>query len=128
MEPVSVVGPKLITFKEVRANPKIRKLIDGANDVMKSMGYTEHGQRHVGVVSSITRYILEHQSLPARDIELGQIAAYMHDIGNVVARLNHPMSGATTVYTIMNETLSTLYHQSFMSKSFLIEMPTAKKE
>jgi len=103
MEPVSVVGPKLITFKEVRANPKIRKLIDGANDVMKSMGYTEHGQRHVGVVSSITRYILEHQSLPARDIELGQIAAYMHDIGNVVARLNHPMSGATIAFTILNE-------------------------
>lgn len=103
MEPVTVVGPKLITFKEVRANPKIRKLIDGANDVMKSMGYTEHGQRHVGVVSSITRYILEHQNLPAREIELGQIAAYMHDIGNVIARLNHPMSGAAIAFTILNE-------------------------
>lgn len=103
MEPVTVVGPKLITFKEVRANPKIRKLIDGANDVMKSMGYTEHGQRHVGVVSSITRYILEHQNLPAREVELGQIAAYMHDIGNVIARLNHPMHGAAIAFTILNE-------------------------
>src|ERR1700733_5287478 len=103
MEPVTVVGPKLITFKEVRGNPKIRKLIDGANDVMKSMGYTEHGQRHVGVVSSITRYILEHQNVPAREIERGQIPAYMHDIGNVVARLNHPMTGASMSFTILNE-------------------------
>ena len=33
--------PKNITLKEVKANPKVKKLIDGANDVMKSMGYTE---------------------------------------------------------------------------------------
>jgi len=103
MEPVTVVGPKLVTFKEVRANPKIRTLIDGANEVMKSMGYTEHGHRHVGVVSSITRYILEHQNLTAREIELGQIAAYMHDIGNVIARLNHPMHGAAMAFTILSD-------------------------
>src|SRR5580704_10921689 len=103
MEPVTVVGPKLITLKEVRANPKIRKLIEGANEVMKAMGYTEHGLRHVGVVSSITRYILEHQNLAPREIELGQIAAYMHDIGNVIARQDHPFHGASMAFTILNE-------------------------
>jgi metal-dependent HD superfamily phosphatase/phosphodiesterase len=103
MEPVTVVGPKLITFKEVRSNPKIRAYIEGANEVMKSMGYTEHGHRHVSVVTSITRYILEHQNLPPRDIELGQIAAYMHDIGNVIARQDHPLHGASMAFTILNE-------------------------
>ena len=47
MEPVTVVGPKRVTFKEVRSNPKIRALIEGANEVMKAMGYTEHGHRHL---------------------------------------------------------------------------------
>lgn len=103
MEPVTVVGPKIITFKEVRNNPKIRTLIEGANGVMKSMGYTEHGHRHVGVVSSITRYILEHQNLSSREVELGQIAAYMHDIGNVIARQDHPLTGASMAFTILNE-------------------------
>jgi len=103
MEPVIVVGPKLISLKEVRSNPKIRKLIEGANEVMKAMGYTEHGLRHVGVVASITRYILDHQNLPAREIELAQIAAHMHDIGNVISRLNHPMHGAAMAFTILNE-------------------------
>ena len=103
MEPVTVVGPKLISLKEVRSSAKIRKLIDGANDVMKSMGYTEHGQRHVGVVSSITRYIMEHQNLPSREIELGQIAAYLHDIGNVISRMNHPSHGAAMAFTLLNE-------------------------
>ena len=103
MEPVSIVQPKLITLKEVKANPKVRKLIDGANEVMKAMGYTEHGHRHVGVVSGITGYILENLTSPAREIELGQIAAYLHDIGNVVNRVNHPMIGGAIAFTILNE-------------------------
>jgi len=93
----------VITLKDVKANPKVRKLIDGANEVMKAMGYTEHGHRHVGVVSSITRYILENLGTPAREIELGQIAAYLHDIGNVINRVNHPMTGANIAFTLLNE-------------------------
>ena len=92
-----------VTFKEVRNLHKVRTLIDGANDVMKAMGYTEHGHRHVGVVSGITRSILEHAGHPARYVELAQIAAYLHDIGNVVNRVNHPMIGATIAYQILDE-------------------------
>ncbi len=94
---------KPITLKEVKANPKVRKLIDGANEVMKAMGFTEHGHRHVGVVSSITRYILENLGSSPREIELGQIAAYLHDIGNVINRIDHPMTGANIAFTILNE-------------------------
>lgn len=103
MESVTVLGPKLVTLKEVKANHKVRKLIDGANEVMKSMGYTEHGHRHVGVVSSITRYILENLNVPPRQVELGQIAGYLHDIGNVVSRVNHPLHGASIAFTLLNE-------------------------
>lgn len=103
MEPVTVLGPKIVTLKEVKANPKVRKLIDGANEVMKAMGYTEHGHRHVGVVSGITGYILEHLEVPARTVELGQIAAYLHDIGNVINRINHPLHGANIAFTLLNE-------------------------
>lgn len=102
-QPALVDTPRPLTFKEVRANPKVRKLIDGANEVMRAMGYTEHGHRHVGVVSSITRYIMDGLALPAREIELGQIAAYLHDIGNVINRIDHPISGANIAFTILNE-------------------------
>lgn len=103
MESLALSESKPITLKEVRSNPKVRKLIDGANEVMKAMGYTEHGHRHVGVVSSITRYILENVGVPARENELGQIAAYLHDIGNVINRIDHPISGAGIAYNILNE-------------------------
>lgn len=102
-EQVSITGPKVITLKDVKANPKVKKLIDGANEVMKAMGYTEHGHRHVGVVSSITRYILENLGTAPREIELGQIAAYLHDIGNVINRINHPMHGASIAFVLLNE-------------------------
>ncbi|MBX7131761.1 MAG: hypothetical protein K1X67_03675 [Fimbriimonadaceae bacterium] len=99
----STPAPRLLTLKDIKANPKVKNLIDGANEVMRAMGYTEHGHRHAGVVSSITRYIMENVSAPARSIELGQIAAYLHDIGNVINRVGHPVSGAGLAYNILNE-------------------------
>jgi len=102
-EQVSLSGPKLVSIKDVKSNPKVKKLIDGANEVMKAMGYTEHGHRHVGVVSSITRYILENLGTSPRDVELGQIAGYLHDIGNVINRIGHPLHGASMAFVILNE-------------------------
>jgi len=94
---------RLITLKDVKANPEVKSLISGANDLLNTMGYTEHGHRHAGVVSSITRYILQNVGADEREQELGSIAAYLHDIGNVVNRLQHPMIGATIAYQILHE-------------------------
>ena len=70
---------------------------------MKAMGYTEHGLRHAGVVSNITRVLLESHGAPARMCELGQIAAYLHDIGNSINRVDHPISGAGIAYKILDD-------------------------
>lgn len=103
MESLVSTEARILTLKDVKANPKVKKLIDGANEVMKAMGYTEHGHRHVGVVSSITRYIMENLGSAQREIELAQIAAYLHDIGNVINRVYHPISGGNIAFTILNE-------------------------
>jgi metal-dependent HD superfamily phosphatase/phosphodiesterase len=95
--------PKPIVLKDVKANAKAMALIDGANDVMLAMGYTEHGHRHVGIVSSITRYIMDKLEMPQRQIELGMIAGYLHDIGNVINRIDHPMTGAGIAFNILDE-------------------------
>lgn len=92
-----------ITLKEVKANPAVQTLITGANDVLNAMGYTEHGHRHAQIVSSITRYILEQVGAPEREVELASIAAYLHDIGNVVNRINHPMIGAALAFEILRD-------------------------
>ncbi|QYK52505.1 MAG: hypothetical protein KF824_09575 [Fimbriimonadaceae bacterium] len=92
-----------ITLKDVKANPKVMTLIDGANELLNSMGYTEHGHRHVGIVSGITKHIMEHLGMPEREIELGQIAGYLHDIGNVINRNDHPLTGANMAFVLLNE-------------------------
>ncbi|HXH60737.1 MAG TPA: HD domain-containing protein [Fimbriimonadaceae bacterium] len=92
-----------VLIKDVKTNPKVVALINGANEVMLAMGYTEHGHRHVGIVSSITRYIMENLDMPQREIELGMIAGYLHDIGNVINRIDHPISGANISYDLLTE-------------------------
>ncbi|MFM9872158.1 MAG: HD domain-containing protein [Fimbriimonadaceae bacterium] len=94
---------KRLTLKDIKANQKIMTMIDGANELLNSMGYTEHGHRHVGIVSGITKHIMETLDMPEREIELGQIAAYLHDIGNVINRHDHPISGANIAFTFLNE-------------------------
>lgn len=92
-----------LTLKEVKALPRVRDYIEGANELLRSMGYTEHGIRHAQIVSGTTRYILQHAGAPEREQELGAIAGYLHDIGNVVNRIVHPMIGALLAEGVLRE-------------------------
>lgn len=100
----SVTNPiiKPVLLKDVKSNPMVRNLIEGANELMKAMGYTEHGHRHVEVVAGITRYILERLEMDTRTVELAMIAAHLHDIGNVINRIDHPISGAGIAFRILD--------------------------
>lgn len=103
MAPVAKSQPRVVTLKDVKSNVKVKQLIEGANELMKAMGYTEHGQRHVEVVAGITRYILERLEAEDRYVELAMIAAHLHDIGNVINRIDHPMTGAGIAFRILDE-------------------------
>ncbi len=104
MESTNTMEPKEgVTFAAVRANAAVRIYIERADASMKSIGYTEHGFAHVGTVAETAKYILETLGYPARDIELVQIAAYLHDIGNLVNRVDHAQSGAIMAFQILND-------------------------
>jgi len=103
MSDIDSAAGKEIRLRDVKANPKVQTLIEGANNVMRAMGYTEHGHRHAGIVSTITRFLLDGVGVSTREAELGQIAAYLHDIGNVINRIDHPISGAGIAYRILDE-------------------------
>jgi HD superfamily phosphodiesterase len=70
---------------------------------MQSIGYTEHGHRHAGIVSTIARTILTNLSLPEREAELAAIAGYLHDMGCVVNRIGHVEAGAMMAYSILTD-------------------------
>jgi len=66
-------------------------------------GYTEHSHRHISIVSKRAGEILEKLGYPERTVELAKIAGYLHDIGNVVNRVDHAHSGAIMSYNILKE-------------------------
>jgi hypothetical protein len=91
----------VISISDLQNDPETRKYLDRADEVMAAMGYTEHGRRHANVTSKRARTLLEALDRPARQCELAGIAAYLHDIGNVVNRDHHAQSGAGLAHEIL---------------------------
>jgi len=93
----------LITLKEVRHDHRVRTYVTRANEQMMAIGYTEHGHRHAGVVSTIARTILKQLSIDERTAELAAIAGYLHDMGCVVNRVGHVEAGAMMAFSILTD-------------------------
>lgn len=91
-----------MTYEQVRRDEAVKVYIAQADTSMKALGFTEHGFAHVGRVAQIAGYILENLGFPERTVELVRIAAYLHDIGNVVNRVDHSQSGAVMAFRILD--------------------------
>jgi len=92
----------MVTYDEIKHNEAIKTYIKKADAALNALGYTEHSFAHVGKVAETVGYILSETGATAREIELGKIAAYMHDIGNVVNRSEHSQSGAILAFRILS--------------------------
>ena len=92
----------MLTFKDIKHNSAINTYIIGADKSLESLGFTEHSFAHVTKVATTCEYILSSLKANERDIELAKIAAYMHDIGNVVNRIEHSQSGAVMAFRILD--------------------------
>jgi metal-dependent HD superfamily phosphatase/phosphodiesterase len=92
----------MLTYEEVKKDETIRTYISKADESLIALGYTEHSFAHVANVANTAKYILETLDYPKRDIELVQIAAYLHDIGNLVNRIDHSQSGAVMAFRILD--------------------------
>ncbi|MBQ1351711.1 MAG: HD domain-containing protein [Oscillospiraceae bacterium] len=91
----------MITFEAVKNNPDIATYIKRADESLIALGFTEHSFAHVNKTADTARYILETLGYSARDVELAQIAGYLHDIGNLVNRVDHAQSGAVMAFRIL---------------------------
>lgn len=90
-----------VTIEQVRRDAEVITLLQMANESLSALGYTEHGQRHAGLVGHIAQNILERLGYAQRTYELANIAGYLHDIGNVIHRENHALSGALLAERIL---------------------------
>jgi len=92
----------LVTIEQVRRDPEVITFLQNANDILLMLGYTEHGQRHAGLVGHIAENILERLGFDLRVRQLANVAGYLHDLGNVVHRENHALSGSMMAWQILS--------------------------
>lgn len=92
----------MVTFDEVKNNSEIKTYIEAGNENLGAIGFTEHGFAHAMRVATDAARILQLMGYDERTCELGMIAGYVHDIGNVVNRSNHALSGALMAFNVLS--------------------------
>ena len=92
-----------VTYEDVRKSEEIRTYIKQADESLKAIGYTEHSFAHCTKVAKVAGDLLEKLGYDAHEVELARIAGFMHDIGNVVNRIDHAQSGAMMAFRILDK-------------------------
>ena len=92
----------MLKFEEIKKNEAINAYISGADKSLAALGFTEHSFAHVTKVAETCRYILSTMDYSQHETELARIAAYLHDIGNLVNRIDHSQSGAVMAFRILD--------------------------
>ena len=92
-----------MTYEQITRDKALRIYIAQADASLAALGFTEDSFAHVHHVSETAGYILETLGYPARTAELAKIAGYLHDIGNLVNRVDHSQSGAVMAFRILDK-------------------------
>lgn len=91
-----------ITYEDLRNCEAISTYIKKADESLTALGYTEHSFAHVTKVATLASDILLKLGYDERQAELAKMAGYLHDIGNVVNRVEHAQSGAVMAFRILD--------------------------
>lgn len=92
----------IVTYKYIKQNPDIMEYIRHADKALEALGYTEHSFAHVERVAASSAMILTTLGYDDRTVELVRIASIMHDIGNVINRVDHAQSGAVMAFRLLD--------------------------
>ncbi len=92
-----------ITLEQVKQNAEIRAYIKKADETLVALGYTEHSFAHVTRAAETAKMILLQTGHAEQIAELAAVAAYLHDIGNVVNRVAHERTGALLAFSLLKD-------------------------
>ncbi|MCI0526252.1 MAG: hypothetical protein L0Y56_02190 [Nitrospira sp.] len=93
----------IVKLEDVRNHPKTQIYLERADKYMEAIGYTEHGIRHAEISAKRAKDLLLQLQFGEREVELAAISSFLHDIGNMVGRVNHGLSGAMLAKEILDE-------------------------
>ena len=89
--------------EDIFNHPEAAAYVEAGNSNLGALGFTEHGRAHAKRCANYARNILESLGYDTRTCELAEIAGYLHDIGNIVNRVDHAHSGAIMAFTFLNK-------------------------
>ena len=92
----------MIHYEQIRNDTTINTYIQRADASLQALGYTEHNVAHVCRVATVAGDLLATLERDERTVELARIAGYMHDIGNLVNRIDHSQSGALMAFRLLD--------------------------
>ena len=95
-------GDKMISYNTLIKDNSIKQYIQAADDSLRELGFTEHSFAHVSKVATDAAEILSALGYDEHTVELAKIAGYLHDIGNLVNRIEHSQSGAVIAFRILD--------------------------
>ncbi len=93
----------MVSYKDIQNNENIKTYIKKADDSLRALGYTEHSFAHVAKVAEDAGMILKTLGYTEHEVELVKISGYLHDIGNLVNRVEHSQSGAVMAFRILDK-------------------------
>jgi hypothetical protein len=91
-------GSHLAVLDQLREDEMVSAFLKLADQFLGQLGFTEHGFRHANLVGAIAHNVLHHLGADEELCELAAAGGYLHDVGNVVSRANHGLSGAWIAY------------------------------
>lgn len=93
----------MVTYEALRRDAAVNTYITRADESLSALGFTEHSFPHVCRVAEVAGQVLNALGYDSHQIELAKIAAYLHDIGNLVNRVDHSQSGAVMAFRILDK-------------------------
>jgi len=97
-------------------NPELNSIIDSINEINTDY-WLCHGRYHTMFVIEIVEYILTALGYDSRTVELGKIAALLHDIGNIRGREHHAHSSAEMCAEFLDKISLTRKEKKLIIKS-----------
>ena len=92
-----------LQYEDIRKSEEVNAYLAQGNEMLGMLGYTDHSAKHAQIVADTAGKILKELDAPKRQVELAQIAGYMHDIGNCVNRTDHAHNGAILARSILKD-------------------------
>ncbi|MGI8575818.1 MAG: phosphohydrolase [Egibacteraceae bacterium] len=90
-------------LERIQGHERTRAFILAADTFLEAQGFTEHGLRHANLVGHIAFNVLLRLGYEERLANLGAVAGYLHDVGNVVCRANHGQTSALLAMDALKE-------------------------